>query len=230
MNKSESIPDADATLGLNTRGSVSLAQKYWLMSTQRLSVTELSDGRYMTSEQAGEKALEYIEILNKYDVNRVGTMNDGEYYIAYQTPQLMMSEANSRAPSLIAWSVCVSDRAGSMNFLIDDETGALLSLLYIDRDRTGWETGTKTEIDANELSDIVSQFAQMYGAEVLEIWENTNDNESNFNEFGIDLMFPGGLDTTAFAENSEAEQNAVNSLTLRVNSMAYTFNGTAELL
>ena len=65
LNKSESIPDADATLGLNTRGSVSLAQKYWLMSTQRLSVTELSDGRYMTSEQAGEKALEYIEILNK---------------------------------------------------------------------------------------------------------------------------------------------------------------------
>ncbi len=224
LNKSESIPDADATLGLNTRGSVSLAQKYWLMSTQMLSVTELSDGRYMTSEQASEKALEYIEILNKYDVNRVGTMNDGEYYIAYQTPQLMMSEANSRAPSLIAWSVCVSDRAGSMNFLIDDETGALLSLLYIDRDRTGWETGTKTEIDANKLSDIVSQFAQMYGAEVLEIWENTNDNESNFNEFGIDLMFPGGLDTTAFAENSEAEQNAVNSLTLRVNSMAYTFN------
>lgn len=76
----------------------------------------------------------------------------------------------------------------------------------------------------NKLSDIVSQFAQMYGAEVIDIQENTNDAASNFNEFGIDLMFAGGLDTTAFAENSEAEQNAVNSLTLRVNSMAYTFN------
>lgn len=224
LNKSESIPDADATLGLNTRGSVSLAQKYWLMSTQRLSVTELSEGKYMTTEQVVEKAIEYIEILDKYDINRIEAMADGEYYIEYQKPQLMMSETNSRAPSLIAWNVCVSDKTGDMNLLIDDETGALLSLLYIDRDRMGWETGTKTEIDVNKLSDIVSQFAQMYGAEVLEIWENTNDNESNFNEFGIDLMFAGGLDTTAFAENSEAEQNAVNSLTLRVNSMAYTFN------
>ena len=224
LNKSESIPDSDATLELNTRGSVSLAQKYWLMSTQRLSVTELSEGKYMTTEQVGEKAIEYIEILDKYDINRIEAMADGEYYIAYQKPQLMMSETNSRAPSLIAWNVCVSDKTGVMNLLIDDETGALLSLLYIDRDRMGWETGTKTEIDVNKLSDIVSQFAQMYGGEVIDIQENTNDAASNFNEFGIDLMFAGGLDTTAFAENSEAEQNAVNSLTLRVNSMAYTFN------
>ena len=224
LNKSESIPDADATLELNTRGSVSLAQKYWLMSTQRLSVTELSDGRYMTMEQAGEKALEYLDILNKYDINRVGTMDGGEYYIAYQTPQLMMSETNSRAPSLIAWNVCVSDRAGSMNFLIDDESGALLSLLYIDRNRTGWETGEKTEPDMSKLSGIVGEFAKMYGAEVIEIFENTNDAESNFNEFGIRVKFPGGLDTTSFAENSEAEQDAENTLTLRVNSMVYAFN------
>ena len=143
----------------------------------------------MTTEQVGEKAIEYIEILDKYDINCIEAMADGEYYIEYQKPQLMMSETNSRAPSLIAWNVCVSDKTGDMNLLIDDETGALLSLLYIDRDRMGWETGTKTEIDMSKLSDIVSQFAQMYGAEVLEIWENTNDNESNFNEFGIDLMF-----------------------------------------
>ena len=209
LNKSESIPDSDATLELNT---------------QRLSVTELSVGKYMTTEQVGEKAIEYIEILDKYDINRIEAMADGEYYIAYQTPQLMMSETNSRAPSLIAWNVCVSDKTGDMNLLIDDETGALLSLLYIDRDRMGWETGEKTELDMSKLSDIVSQFAQMYGAEVIDIQENTNDAASNFNEFGIDLMFAGGLDTTAFAENSEAEQNAVNSLMLRVNSMAYTFN------
>lgn len=220
LNKSESIADSDATLELNTRGSVSLAQKYWLMSTQRLSVTELSEGKYMTTEQVGEKTIEYIEILDKYDINRIEAMADGEYYIEYQKPQLMMSETNSRAPSLIAWNVCVSDKTGDMNLLIDDETGALLSLLYIDR----WETGEKTELDMSKLSDIVSQFAQMYGAEVIDIQENTNDAASNFNEFGIDLMFAGGLDTTAFAENSEAEQNAVNSLTLRVNSMAYTFN------
>ena len=118
----------------------------------------------------------------------------------------------------------MSDKTGDMNLLIDDETGALLSLLYIDRDRMGWETGTKTEIDANKLSDIVSQFAQMYGAEVIDIQENTNDAASNFNEFVIDVMFPGGLDTTAFAENSEAEQNADSTFILRVNSMAYTFN------
>lgn len=224
LNKSESIPDADATLELNTRGSVSLAQKYWLLSTQRLSVTELSDGRYMTMEQAGEKALEYIGILNKYDVNRVKTMSDGEYYIDYRTPQLMMSETNSRAPSLIAWNVCVSDSEGSVNFLIDDETGALLSLLYIDRGRAAWESGEKTEPDMSKLSDIVGEFAQMYGAEVIGIRENTNDAASNFNEFDIDVMFPGGLDITAFAENPEAEQYETNTLTLRVNSMAYTFN------
>jgi len=224
LNKSESIPDSDATLELNTRGSVSLAQKYWLMSTQRLSVTELSEGKYMTTEQVGEKAIEYIEILDKYDINCIEAMADGEYYIEYQKPQLMMSETNSRAPSLIAWNVCVGDKTGDMNLLIDDETGALLSLLYIDRDRMGWETGTKTEIDVNKLSDIVSQFAQMYGAEVIDIQENTNDAASNFNEFVIDVMFPGGLDTTAFAENSEAEQNADSTFILRVNSMAYTFN------
>ena len=74
LNKSESIADSDATLELNTRGSVSLAQKYWLMSTQRLSVTELSEGKYMTTEQVGEKAIEYIEILDKYDINRIEAM------------------------------------------------------------------------------------------------------------------------------------------------------------
>ena len=70
----------------------------------------------------------------------------------------------------------------------------------------------------------MSKFAQMYGAEVIDIQENTNDAASNFNEFVIDVMFPGGLDTTAFAENSEAEQNADSTFILRVNSMAYTFN------
>ena len=224
LGRTDKIDNANAMLELNVRGSVSLAQKYWLLSTQRLSVTELSDGRYMTSEQAGEKALEYLKILDDHDVNRIEKTSYGEYHIDYQTPQLLMSETNSRAPSLIAWNVCVSDKIGDMNLLIDDETGALLSLLYVDSGRTGWESGRKTSLDMSKLSDVVSEFAQMYGAEVIEIFENTNDTASNFNELGIEVMFPGGLDTTAFTENSDAEKSATNTLTLRVNSMAYTFN------
>lgn len=224
LSRTDKIDNANAMLELNVRGSVSLAQKYWLLSTQRLSVTELSDGRYMTSEQAGEKALEYLEILDDYDVNRIEKMSDGEYCIDYRTPQLMMSETNIRAPSLVVWNVCVSDKNGEMNLLIDDETGALLSLLYIDDGRAGWESGKKTELDMNRLSDVVSEFAQMYGAEVIDILEDINDDKSNFNELGISVMFPGGLDTTAFAENEEPEQDAANTLILRVNSMAYTFN------
>lgn len=230
LNNSESIDGADAELDLNTRGSVSLAQKFWLISSRRINVTELQTGRYMTSEQVGEKALEYIDMLKACDIRCVDAMPDGEYHIAYQTPELIISENNSRAPSLIAWAVCVKDLNGSMNFLIDDESGALLSLVFLDSDGAGWENGETTDTDLGRMSAAVERIAQLYGAEVIEIYESTNDDAaSNFNEFCIEVMFPGGLDTTAFAENGEGEKSASNVLTLRVNSMVYAFNDGAVL-
>lgn len=56
LNRKESLSDADAALGLNGRGSTSLADKYRLVASETQYESELSSGKYMLADEVQSKA------------------------------------------------------------------------------------------------------------------------------------------------------------------------------
>lgn len=219
--KSDSLDDA--TLGLGGRGSITLAQKYWMVCTQQMSSVSLTEGKYMTWDQARSKALDYLKTLEGCGVKCPERLPDGEYYVNYREPVLLVSDSNTAAPSFVAWIVRVTDQAGALEFLIDDETGALLALIYHDCDSIGWNGDRAEQLDMDKIFKIVGTFAELYGAEIIEINDWSSD-DTNVTTLEVSVMFPGGLNTESFVMTSEAQYGANNVMTIHFNSIVYSFN------
>ena len=134
-----------------------------------------------------------------------------------------MSDSNTAAPSFVAWIVRVTDQDGALEFLIDDETGALLALIYHDCDSIGWNGDRAQQLDMDKIFKVVSTFAELYGAEIIGINDRSTD-DTNVTTLEISVMFPGGLNTESFVMTSEAQYGANNVMTIHFNSIVYSFN------
>lgn len=222
LNKTESLTDAVASLGLNGRGSVSVAEKYELISSAYLYESELSSGKYMLEEQVREKATEYAQLLLTLGARCVD-VNSDHFYFASVLPMLIGDQSGER-PSITAWRVLMFDDNCEMRFLIDDETGLLLGCEYIASDYKGIENAKRIEPDLDLIERVVGMFAAQCGAMIVNIYEDSNTHNENANTVYIVLDIPG----SEVEENGET-QGDYHLLQIELNDGTYVFDRIARL-
>ncbi len=216
-DRTESLDDS--TLGLNVRGSVTLAEKFVLIGiSDGTYLAELSEGKYMLADQAAEKAREYAEIIEKFGVPCV-KLEANQH--SEETPQPMLVVDNSgEFPSIIVWTVTLADENGSMTFTIDDETGTMLALTYYAKDYNGWMNAEPVQPDLAQLKDIADTFASIAGAEINSVASAENIRPYYTDYVFINAAFPDGQVIGGECDSEKAS----NALLLRVCDKAYSFN------
>lgn len=110
LNRKESLSDADAALGLNGRGSTSLADKYRLVASETQYESELSSGKYMLADEVQSKAEEYDSMLRLYGARSVDTQSE-DYFSTAPQP-VMIGDESAQLPSVVAWRVLMHDADG----------------------------------------------------------------------------------------------------------------------
>ena len=221
LNKTDKLADT-ATLGLNGRGSVSVAEKYELISSAYLYESELSSGKYMLEEQAREKAIEHAQMLLTLGARCVDVYE--RFYFASVLP-VLIGDQSGELPSITAWRVLMYDNMSEMRFLIDDETGLLLGCEYIDNDYRGIDNAKRIEPDLNMISSIVETFAAQCGAMLINIYEDSNTHNENSNTVYVVLDIPG----SAEEESSAEDKNGYHLLQIELNDGMYVFDRIARL-
>lgn len=217
LSRKESLADADAALGLNGRGSTSLADKYRLVSSETQYESELSSGKYMLADEVLAKAEEYNAMIRLYGARSVDTQSE-DYF---RTPQpVMIADESAQLPSIVAWKVLMHDGSGIVEMMIDDETGLLLSLQYRDIEYIGWEKASSIEPRFDIICTIAAELAAQGGAELAGVYEDDGYRSVHLNLVYIELRFP-----VSEGEQKENEQDdGVVKLTLRLNNGKYAFN------
>lgn len=215
----ESMEQPEATLGLNGRGSVSLWQKYILVGIDDgMHSAELSEGKYMLADQAAEKAIEYAGMLAKFDIRCVDPESED---LVQSAPQPMLIVDDSRElPSIIVWSVKLTDENGSETFVIDDESAALLALSYYENDYTGWSNASPASPDISKLRAIAEQFAALIGADISSVAEAENIRPYYTEYIFIRAEFADGK----VIGGDGGDERMSNALLLRICDKGYSFN------
>lgn len=219
LNGTESLNKAEATLGLNGRGSISLAQKFVLVGiNDGIYSADLSEGKYMLASQAAEKAREYAEMLERFGIRCVH-LQSAEYLEEAPQPKLVVDDSGE-LPSIIVWSVTIYDENGSMTFTIDDETGTLLALTYYANDYTGWTEAQPVQPDIALLRDIADTFAALIGANI-----NSVSPAENIRPYYTDYIFINAVFADGQEIGGESDDDKMsNALLLRICDKGYSFN------
>ena len=218
LNRKESLSDADAALGLNGRGSTSLADKYRLVASETQYESELRSGKYMLADEVQSKAEEYDTMLRLYGARSVDTQSE-DYFCTAPQP-VMIGDESAQLPSVVAWKVLMHDADGIIEMMIDDETGMLLSLQYRDIEYLGWEKASSIEPRFDIICTIASELAAQGGAELVSAYEDDGYRSVHLNLVCIELRFP----VSEGERQENAQDDGVVKLGLRLNNGKYAFN------
>lgn len=218
LSKTESLVNADASLGLNGRGSTSLEDKYRLMSSELLYESELSSGKYMLADEVQARAEEYDEMLRLYGARSVDTKSD-DYFSIMPRP-LMIGDESGELPSIIVWRVLMHDADGIVEMMIDDETGMLLSLQYRDIEYLGRENAASIEPHFDIICTAAAELAAQSGAELVNVYEADDYISEYINLVYIELRFP----VRESEQRENAQDGGVVKLMIELNNGMYAFN------
>ncbi len=219
LNGTESLDKFEATLGADDRDSVSLAQKFALVSVNGgIYLADLSEGKYMSEPQAAEKVREYAGMLEQFGIRCVD-LQSAEYQEEVPQPMLIVDDSDE-LPSIIVWSVTIYDENGSMTFMIDDETGVLLALNYYADDYTGWTEAQPVHPDIELLRSIAEAFAAPIGASISSIVPGENVRPYYTDYIFIKAVFADGQEIGGESDDEKTS----NALLLRICDKGYSFN------
>lgn len=218
LNRKESLSDADAALGLNGRGSTSLADKYRLVASETQYESELSSGKYMLADEVQSKAEEYDAMLRLYGARSVDAQSE-DYFFTSSQPVMIVDES-AQLPSVVVWKVLMHDADGIVKMMIDDETGLLLSLQYRDIEYLGWEKASSIEPRFDIICTIAAELAAQGGAELVGAYEDDGYSSKHMNFVYIELRFP----VSEGEQQENAQDDGVIKLGLRLNNGKYAFN------
>lgn len=185
LEQSESaLYDLGVTLELNSRGSISLAEKFDMLINGDPYAVETDAAKYMDSEAAMAKAFEWLGDFAAQGISVVDTENAG---IEEAAPGLLTDNYGERT-SFFIWSFRISDGKGEAVVILDDETGSLLALRYEAAD-----TDIELSVDAApgiNLHVPMEFYCKKLGCELVEIDEE--EASASHYLYNIVISFDGG--------------------------------------
>lgn len=136
----ETLDSLGVSLGVREYRSISLGEKFELLSSGEIYAVKAKAGNYMNKQTAGEKAVEHFKYLEKFGVPSAYPQNASEDMDVI--PVLITDKAGSGL-SFFVWRVFAENGGSSSVMIVDDETGCLLALKYSE------EENNSANVDAN---------------------------------------------------------------------------------
>lgn len=189
----ETLDSLGVRLGMSERRSISLGEKFELLSSGEIYAVKAKAGNYMNKQDAGEKAVEHFKYLEKLGVQSASLQNAPEDMDVI--PVLITDKAGSGL-SFFVWRVFVQDDGSTSIMIVDDETGCLLALKYIEDENISVDTNANSQkTEGINLHLLFDFFCDQIGWTLLEIEEMYVAED--YAEYQIIIGEDGGEKTAA---------------------------------
>ena len=198
--ESAEIEDSEEVV-LTMQTNMTIVEKLQLMGSSTIDSVEMSEGKNFTAEEIIVNAQKELKTLSE-----LGIIERGNSILVYGIDNItFLIDILGGSKSMLIWSLHADTDYGRIYMQIDDETGKILTLTYMNESTSAISTEGKSVVEKKEtlvyegdLETAAGRWAEYLGIELIEtsVYDRTIVSGLDEMQKEIDSLVEKGMDQT----------------------------------